>query len=139
MRCSATVVLPEPAVPRMTTGPLVGRVISANCSGSISAGDVGQVLVGAPMGRRGVGAEAPRRASRRRDTRQRRAFAAGEPRRLALAIAQPSARCGVGAEHAFRRLDALQRARRGWSPCGARRRAAARAAGDLLLVRLALP
>ena len=47
MRCSATVVLPEPAVPRITTKPLDGRVISSNCVGVDQARDVGEVLVGA--------------------------------------------------------------------------------------------
>ena len=85
MRCSATVVLPEPAVPRITTTPLVGRVISVELLGVDQPGDVGQMLVGALGGR--ARASVPRRrwpplAGAVRA--QRRAFAAGEPRRFAL-------------------------------------------------------
>jgi hypothetical protein len=44
MRCSATVVFPEPAPPRMMTGPLSARLMSSNCSGSMSATMSGRCL-----------------------------------------------------------------------------------------------
>jgi hypothetical protein len=44
MRCSATVVLPEPAPPWITTRPVPGSVIRSNCARSMSAAISGSCL-----------------------------------------------------------------------------------------------
>ena len=84
MRWSATVVLPEPAVPRITTKPADGPRDQRELLGVDQAGDVGQALVGAARARRS-GSVPSRRAAAvaRRVHAERGALAAREPRRLA--------------------------------------------------------
>ena len=122
MRCSATVVLPEPAVPRITTKPARRARDELELVGIDEPGDVGQMLVGAPARRRagrrrgGVGSPSP--------TSWARSAAPSPPARRGGSrsrCASRPRRAGSTRNDALGRLDAPQRRDRGWSPCAAPR------------------
>ncbi len=115
MRCSATVVLPEPAAPRITTKPADGRVISVELLGVDQPGDVGQVLVGAPRGP---------------SCGRCRGGAAARRRRRARAARRPSPPASRGGSRAMRRQPPSGASASAGRCPRARRRAAERAVAD---------
>ena len=84
MRCSATVVLPEPAVPRITTKPDDGLRDQVELLRIDQPGDVGQVLVGAAAEALAAGAELPRLGAADVVRAQRGTLAAREARRFGV-------------------------------------------------------
>ena len=139
MRCSATVVLPEPAPPWMTTRPVDGSVMSSNCARSMSAAISGSVLLASCDARAGSMRRFwPRALRRPRSRRSRRgALAAGEQRHLVAVELEPFALARRD-EGALRAADAPQLAAGDGDVAPRLDDAAQRAAGDLLVVVVAL-
>ena len=134
MRCSATVVLPEPATPRISDeARRPGHELEL--ARVEEAGDVGQVAIAALAG--GVAAELMSGRVGAVVGTQRGELAAGEPRQLQVAPAPAVALDRL--EHALRRLHAPEGAVAYRDRAARGDHALAHPVGDLLLELLALP
>ncbi len=137
MRCSATVVLPEPAPPWMTTMPELGWAISSNCSLSISAAISGRALSARTCGPLWTPrVHLPPRGGHRHRPGRLADAAVQHRRQLADRLLPVAAR--VAHERALRRADAAQLALVDGHVAPDLDHALDPAAGDLLLVVVAL-